>query len=208
MLSLLLFVNHRCLYLPLPPRRFELYRGYLASLLERDSEAGVVLAASPELLVQSDPWQHPLVQRLLDEVRGGWIWIVNGYDDQQPLRKLPACCWTFREQRMLSGVGCLRVVAWVSKQVGTWVWENSAASRQHLSCCSCGLTPPGGLHSTEVAGHAPCVCSAGRPAVHIGGRACSGRCAAQSTAAEPAASCEWLCRCLWWEGSSQAELPL
>lgn len=70
--------------------RFELYRGYLASLLERDSEAGVVLAATPELLVQSDPWQHPLVQRLLDEVRGGWIWIVNGYDDQQPLRNLAA----------------------------------------------------------------------------------------------------------------------
>ncbi|KAI7835344.1 hypothetical protein COHA_010753 [Chlorella ohadii] len=47
--------------------RFELYRGYLASLLERDSEAGVLLAGSPELLVQSDPWQHPLVQRMLDE---------------------------------------------------------------------------------------------------------------------------------------------
>lgn len=49
-------------------RRFELYRAYLAALLERDSEAGVVLADTQELLVQSDPWQHPLVQRLLDEV--------------------------------------------------------------------------------------------------------------------------------------------
>ncbi|PRW50915.1 hypothetical protein C2E21_5562 [Chlorella sorokiniana] len=47
--------------------RFELYRGYLAALLERDSQAGVVLAASQDLLVQSDPWRHPLVQRLLDE---------------------------------------------------------------------------------------------------------------------------------------------
>lgn len=55
---------------PAPRRlhRFELYRGYLAALLERDSEAGVVLADSQDLLAQSDPWQHPLVQRLLDEV--------------------------------------------------------------------------------------------------------------------------------------------
>lgn len=55
---------------PRRSHRFELYRGYLAALLERDSEAGVVLADSQDLLVQSDPWQHPLVQRMLDEVSG------------------------------------------------------------------------------------------------------------------------------------------
>ncbi|KAL4441478.1 hypothetical protein ABPG77_001982 [Micractinium sp. CCAP 211/92] len=47
--------------------RFELYRKYLADLLERDSEAGVILTDSRDVLIQSDPWEHPLVQQLVDE---------------------------------------------------------------------------------------------------------------------------------------------
>lgn len=53
---------------PVLPRRFELYRKYLADLLERDSEAGVILTDSRDVLIQSDPWEHPLVQQLVDEV--------------------------------------------------------------------------------------------------------------------------------------------
>ncbi|KAL4444237.1 hypothetical protein ABPG75_011974 [Micractinium tetrahymenae] len=47
--------------------RFELYRKYLADLLERDSEAGVILTDSRDVLIQSDPWEHPLVQQMIDE---------------------------------------------------------------------------------------------------------------------------------------------
>lgn len=51
-------------------RRLDLYRGFLSQLRERDSEAGVLLVAGAgEVLVQADPWQHPVVERLLDEVR-------------------------------------------------------------------------------------------------------------------------------------------
>ena len=49
-------------------RRFELYRQYLAKLLERDSEAGVMLTDSRDVLIQADPWQHPLVEQMIDEV--------------------------------------------------------------------------------------------------------------------------------------------
>lgn len=47
--------------------RFELYRKYLAALLEQDSEAGVILTDSRDVLIQSDPWEHPLVKQLIDE---------------------------------------------------------------------------------------------------------------------------------------------
>jgi hypothetical protein len=53
---------------PLYCCRFELYRQYLAKLLERDSEAGVMLTDSRDVLVQSDPWKHPLVEQMIDEV--------------------------------------------------------------------------------------------------------------------------------------------
>ena len=53
---------------PLHCRRFELYRQYLAKLLERDSEAGVMLTDSRDVLIQADPWQHPLVEQMIDEV--------------------------------------------------------------------------------------------------------------------------------------------
>lgn len=52
-----------------PCARFELYKGYLKQLLERDSEAGVMLTDSRDVLLQADPWEHPLVQQILDEVR-------------------------------------------------------------------------------------------------------------------------------------------
>ena len=32
-------------------------------------QAGVILSDSRDVLLQSDPWQHPLAQRLLDEAR-------------------------------------------------------------------------------------------------------------------------------------------
>lgn len=71
---------------PVPPR-FELYRKYLEALLERDSEAGVILTDSRDVLIQSDPWEHPLVQQLIDEVgaaRLAW-WVLPRRGVYQPL---------------------------------------------------------------------------------------------------------------------------
>jgi hypothetical protein len=51
-----------------PWYRFELYKRYLGELLVRDSEAGVILTDSRDVLIQSDPFKEPLVQRLINEV--------------------------------------------------------------------------------------------------------------------------------------------
>ena len=50
-------------------QRYQLYQPYLTRLLARGFSGGVVLADARDVFIQSDPWQHSTIKKLVAEVR-------------------------------------------------------------------------------------------------------------------------------------------
>jgi hypothetical protein len=105
----------------------------------RDSEAGVILTDSRDVLIQSDPWQHPLVQQLVDEVRAA-------PGAATPLPCLPAGAACTAEGNGGRGTGVFELSwllsLWASCQI-------CLIASLPLLAARCALLPPAGRHAVQ-----------------------------------------------------------